>query len=151
MILSTTISAEWRWQKSDWSCLKHKCKVKKIETAIVGNFFKILACGGKERDKKIALGSLKEVKGKFNLLKMGENFTGLNTVGKETKKRKGWRLRKWILSVMTQILKETECSGMWYTSEGKCHSLHDWRKNNKRSVLRCVCRLSKRYYAPAVL
>ena len=62
VVLSTTISAEWRWQKSDWSCLKHKCKVKKIETAIVGNFFKIVGCGGKERDKKTSLGSLKEVK-----------------------------------------------------------------------------------------
>lgn len=45
--------------------------------------------GGKERDKKIALGSLKKVKAKFYLLKMGQNFTGLNIVGKESKKRKG--------------------------------------------------------------
>ena len=89
VVLSTIISSEWRWQKSDWSCLKHKCKVKKREMATAGNFFKILGCGGKERENKIALGSLKKVKVKFYLLKMGQNFTGLNIVGKESKKRKG--------------------------------------------------------------
>lgn len=56
----------------------------KIEIAIGDNFFKTLGFGGKKREKKIAPGSLKEVKGKLYLLKMGENFTGLNTVGKES-------------------------------------------------------------------
>lgn len=39
---------------------------------------------GKKRDKKITLGGLKEVNGNIYLLKMGENFTGLSAVGKET-------------------------------------------------------------------
>lgn len=93
MILSTTISAEWRWQKSDWSCLKHKCKVKKIETAIVGNFFKILGCGGKERDKKIALGSLKEVKGKFTF-KDGREFHRFKYCWEGDKEKKRLKTKK---------------------------------------------------------
>lgn len=45
---------------------------------------------GKKRDKKIAPGSLKEVNGNIYLLKVGENFTGLSAVGKETEKN-SWR------------------------------------------------------------
>ena len=55
-----------------------------METAIADNSFKIHGCEWKERDKKIAPGGLKEVKGSFYLLKVGENFTWLKTVGKES-------------------------------------------------------------------
>ena len=41
-----------------------------------------------EREENISR-EPKRGEAKFNLLKMGENFTGLNTVGKEPKKTKG--------------------------------------------------------------
>lgn len=55
-----------------------------METAIADNSFKTLGCEWRERDKKIAPGGLKERKGSFYLLKMGEIITCLNTVGKES-------------------------------------------------------------------
>lgn len=54
-----------------------------METAIINNSFMTPDIKGKNRDKKIASGGLKEVKRNFYLLKMGENFTDLSTVGNE--------------------------------------------------------------------
>ena len=55
-----------------------------METATADNSFNTLGCEWKERDKKIAPGDLKEVKGNFYLLNIGDDFTCLNTVGKES-------------------------------------------------------------------
>lgn len=63
---------------------KAQIEGERMETAIADNSFKTLGCEWKERDKRIAPGGLKEVKGSFYLLKMGQNFTCLNTVGKES-------------------------------------------------------------------
>lgn len=52
-----------------------------METATADNSFNTLGCEWKERDKKIAPGDLKEVKGNFYLLNIGDDFTCLNTVG----------------------------------------------------------------------
>lgn len=59
-----------------------------METAIADNSFKTLGCEWRERDKKIALGGLKEVKGSFYLFKDGREFYMFNTVIKKKLKTK---------------------------------------------------------------
>lgn len=73
---------------------------------------------GKKRDKKIALGGLKEVKGNIYLLKMEENFIGLTAAGKESEK-KSLKIKKIRFITKIQTLKETECNGILCAGEGK--------------------------------